>query len=486
MDERARQRQFEDQFLAQLRARALALSRGGLPADHVMVEATSEGIEDVRDTLRRLEIFDRNALDTLPGTRAAQFKFQKSHLGGLLRSTLARLRARVLTPTEELVKAEPPGPIGREQVLAALARYQVLPAAQRPTGVVLASATGFSPEARRLVQQSGPPALVLMGLREDGGWDVDMPAALRNSAWGRIFDLETQDDRLKRVLHHLEQDSLTLDSRGMPMTELSQRVGLPLAQTELLVRQACRTQPRLMTVVHDGQVHVARSPLEMTEGETMSIWARIRRLFGAKPSVAERVRQMTAQRVRLEQQRHELDRRVNAMEEQEREIVKTGAAAKTDAERKQAAGKLVRVRRELGRVRSQANIFTQQIDIIGTHIHHMTLAEQGRRMSLPKAEELTKQAAEAEGMIAELSANADLARGIEVTGETPLMAEEELAIMEEFKQMAASEASEPTKADDAARSPAERASQGSGVKPPASSAPAPASKPRESARPELG
>ncbi|HMQ15344.1 MAG TPA: hypothetical protein PKC49_05160, partial [Phycisphaerae bacterium] len=277
--------------------------------------------------------------------------------------------------------------------------------------------------------------------------------------------------------------ALALDSRGIPLHELSRRAGLPLAQTELLVRQACRTQPRLMTVVHDGQIHVARSPLEQTEGETMSIWARIRRLFGAKPSVAEQVRQMTAQRVRLEQQRHELDGRINALEGQEREIVQTGAAAKTDVERKQAAGKLVRVRRELGRIRSQANIFTQQIDIIGTHIHHMTLAEQGRRMSLPKAEELTKQAAEAEGLIAELSANADLARSIEVTGESPLMAEEELAIMEEFKQAAASREAAP------ANEGAEPASKAPRVASPSAS-PAPdspaASKSRESAKPEMG
>ncbi|MBW7905654.1 MAG: hypothetical protein LC135_00905 [Phycisphaerae bacterium] len=485
MDERSRQHQFEEQFLAQLRARALALTRGLLPADIVLVEPTAEGIEDVRDTLRRLEVFDRGALDGMPGTRAAQFRFQKSHLGGLLRSTLVRMRARVLTPVEEFVRGQSPGPIGREQVLAALARYQVLPASERPTGVVLASATGFTPEARRMAEGGGPPTLVLMGLRPDGGWDVDMPAGLRSSAWARLFELETQDDRLRRVLHHLEQDALALDSRGIPLRELSQRAGLPLAQTELLVRQACRTQPRLMTVVHDGQLHVARSPLEQTEGETMSIWARIRRLFGAKPSVAEQVRQMTAQRVRLEQQRHELDGRIGALEAQEREIVQTGAAAKTDVERKQAAGKLVRVRRELGRIRSQANIFTQQIDIIGTHIHHMTLAEQGRRMSLPKAEELTRQAAEAEGLIAELSANADLARSIEVTGESPMMAEEELAIMEEFKQAAASQQSAP--AAQAAPAP-EAAKTPRTATPTASPAPAnpPGGKTRESAKPEVG
>jgi len=156
-----------------------------------------------------------------------------------------------------------------------------------------------------------------------------------------------------------------------------------------------------------------------------------------KPSVGEQVRTLTAQRVQIEQQRHEVDQRLAALEGEERESVEKGAAAKSDAERRQLAGKLVRTRRDLRRVRAQANVYSQQIDILGTHLHHLTLAEQGKRIELPRAEELTKEAAEAEQMMAELSANADLAAGLKLERSPPLMAEEEAAIMEEFKQAAA-------------------------------------------------
>ena len=242
-----------------------------------------------------------------------------------------------------------------------------------------------------------------------------------------------------------------------------------------------------MTVVHDGQTHVCRTPLA-EEGNTMSIWSRIRRLLRLKPTTAERVRELTAQRVQIEQQRFELDQKVNMLEADERQMIQQGAAAASDAERKQVAGKLMRTRRELRRHRAQTQLFTQQIDIIGTHIHHLTLAEQGKRLDLPKAEDLTREAAQAEQVVAEVAANADLAASIEVTGETPLMAEEEAAIFEEFKQVAASQAPTPAKTPEApAPEPATPASNEAPTRAAERTPPVPPRKEKgESAKPELG
>jgi len=487
MDEAARQRQFEDQFLAQLRARALVLTRGKLPADEVIIEPTPEGIDAVRAELSRLEVFDRRAIDRLAGTRSVELRFQKRVLGGLMRNTLARLRVRVLTGVEALLNGQPPQPMGREQVLDALARYDLLPRRQRPSAILLASPTGFTAEAKRLVDGSGPPTLILMGAREDGGWDTALPAAVAHSPWARLFELEGQDERLKRLLYHLEQSADLVDSRGISVRELADKLGLPRLETERLVRQACRTQPHLMTVVHDGRTHVCRTPLA-EEGEAMSMWSRIRRLLRLRPTPAERVRVLTMQRVRLEQQRFEADRKTDALEAEERTALQAGAKAASDAERRQIAARLVRVRRELKRHRAQAQLYTNQIDVIGTQIHHLTLTEQGKRVALPSAEELTAQAAEAEQVMAELAANAELANSIEVTGQTVAMADEMDSILEEFKQVAAESSPAP---EAPAREPAAAVPS-----PPLRDAPAPAretvargdaqrEKP-ESARPEIG
>jgi hypothetical protein len=444
MDEIGRQRQFEDQFLSQIRARASALTRGVLPADRVLFDRMPDGVDGVRAVLTRMEVFDRDLLQKLPGTQTLQMRFQRAVLGGLLRPTVSRVRAQVLSPTETLVAGAAPGPVDREHVLDALARYELLPKGERPTGVVFASPTGFSADAKSLVTTYGPPTVILMGGRADGGWDVTMPESVERSPWSKLFELESQDDLLNRMMHHLDQSEL-VDSRGISVAELSAKLGVDKARTEALVRRACRARSRLMTVVHEGQVHVCRTPLA-EEGNAMSMWSRIRRLLRLKPTVAERVRTLTAQRVKLEQQRHEIDRRVDALEAEEVHCVKQGAAATTAVEKKQLAAKMIRLRRDLGRQKAQAGMLTKQIDILGTHVHHMTLTERGKRMELPKAEELTQEAAQAEQMMAELTVNAELATGIELRGESAGTSDEEAAIMAEFEAAASAAANLPSQA----------------------------------------
>lgn len=456
MDERSRHREFEERFIQQLRARALALTQTRFTADGVRIEPTPEGADSLRAELSRLEIYDRNALETLPGSHSMQLRFQRKLLGGLVTNTVSRMRVRVLAPIEMLISGSAAGPVGRDDVLNALARYPLLPARERPTSVVLASATGFSDEAKRLVGM-GPPTLILMGGRDDGGWDVTLPDAVKKSPWAKLFELESDDARLNRLMRHLESDSHTLETRGLPIDGVAEKLGVGKLEAERLVRQASRRESRLFTVVHDGEVHLCRTPFG-DEGNTMSLWSRIRKLLRMKPTAAERVRELTAQRVRLEQQRHDIDQRMDRFEADERTAIQEGAAAKSDAIRKQIAGKLLRTRKELTRLRAQAQLFTNQIDVIGTQIHHLTLTEQGRRVSLPSAEDLTSQAAEAEHMMAEFSANAELAQQIEVTGETPALADEEAAIFEEFRQAAEQEA--PAKAEPQAPQPAARESAG--------------------------
>ncbi|TWT45726.1 hypothetical protein RAS1_21550 [Phycisphaerae bacterium RAS1] len=439
MDERSRHRDFESRFLQQLRTRAQLLTRGVLPADRVEIEGSPDGVEAVRASLRRLDVLDRNLADDLPGALALQLRFSRRVLGGLMRFSVSRLRGRIIAPVDAMLNGKGAGPVGREEVLDALARYELLPSHVRPSAVVFGSATGFNAAAKALVSSTTGIKLILIGGRDDGGWEVTLPESVEKSPWKTLFEFETQDERLRRLNKHLDERGDLLDSRGVPLAELSEKLGLPEPITEALVRKACRADSRLMTINVGGSLHVCRSPLE-DEVSTMSLWSRIRRLLRLKPSVAERVRTLTEQRVKLESGRSSVDRKVDALEGEERAALEQGAAAGSDAVKKQIAGKLVRVRRELKRARTQAQMYSQQIDVIGTHIHHLTLKEQGRRMELPKAEDLTREAAEAERVISELSVNADLARSIEVSAETPMMADEEAAIMAEFEQAATKKA----------------------------------------------
>lgn len=439
MDERTRQRQFEEQFLSQLRNRAGFMVKTMLRDGQAVLETVDDGVQQLEGAMRRHELFDRRLIDEMPGARAAQIRFQKNRVGGLFKQTIGRLRAMVLAPPELLLKNERPAAVGRDQVLAALARYQLLPTASRPTSVLLASATGFSEAARALVHSTNEPRLILMSGRDDGGWDVEMPEATRRSPWARLFEFETQDELFKRLMHHLEQSAHQLDSSGIALPALAQKLGLPLDKTDALVRRACRSQPRLMTVLHDGTVHLCRTPV-LDEESPMKLWSRIRRWLRMKPTVAEQVREMTIARVRLEQQRAELDQKLATLQTEERQAREQGTSATSDNERKHVAARIVRVGREQKRLAAQANVITQQIDVLGTRLHNLTLMQQGRSVALPSPQELAKEAAEAEQVVAQLSTSADLAASVEVGAMSSALAAEEAAVFDELKALSESRA----------------------------------------------
>ncbi len=488
MDEAARQRGFEQQFLQQLRARAQALTASGRPADRVEIAGVPDGRDTVVDQLRRLEIYDRDALQQTPGRDALQLTFKRSRLGGLYHEPVSRLRAQTLIDARLLHRDGTREPIGREQVLDTLARYTLMPSKKRPTAVVLASPTGFTAEAKALVENAAPPTMILMGGRADGGWDVSAPQRVLSGPWATLFEFESQDERLERLKRHLSETGMELDSRGVAVATLAERLGVSAKEAETLVRKACRQDPRLMTVVHDGTMRVCRSPLA-DEGDPMSFWTRIKRMFGAKPTAAETVRGLTAQRVRLEQERHDVDQQVDALETQERDLLQRGAAATSDAEKKQLANKLLRVRGELKRQRTRAQVFSQQIDVIGAQIHHTTLTEQTKQVSLPSSEELAQQAAQAEASLSDLAASAEIANSFEVGAETPMQSEAQDEIFAEFEQVrertAAGSQSGSTAAE---RSRAESAPAADSAEsaPEHASAPPPLPADRSKARPETG
>ena len=80
MDERKSQREFEDQFLGQLRARAIALAGTKLPADDVIAEATDEGVDSARAELSRLASTTRTCLKRFPVCPVCNFAFRRRSL----------------------------------------------------------------------------------------------------------------------------------------------------------------------------------------------------------------------------------------------------------------------------------------------------------------------------------------------------------------------------------------------------------------------
>lgn len=451
MDERDRQRAFESRFLQQVEQRVRLMAGKSLPGKGIEVMPMPDGADAVRAALQRLAVDDwRGQMESLPGTRALQVGFRQGLLDSLSGKPRQRLRAQVLAPIAEILRGDSIGPLGRDAVLDAVARYEVLAQRAKPSVVVLGSATGFNDSARALVDQAGPPALVLVGGREDGGWDIHMSAALRKSGWAPVFSFETADERLKRLQYHLDRSGFALETSGVSLSELAEQVGLSQAEIERVVQQACRADSRLMIVRQDGQPRLCRSPMA-DEGRSMSVWSRIRRWLGFQPSIAERVREMTQQRVALEGQRSDIDKKVAEFEKQEREGLQAITAEPRVEAKKQIAARVARTQRELKRHRAQAQVFTDQIEVLGTHIYHLTLKAQGKKLNLPTAEELAQEAAQAEQVMVEVSANADLARSIEVGATSPTLDAEVDDILKQAEEFAGAAAKEAPSAAGAER-----------------------------------
>jgi hypothetical protein len=103
------------------------------------------------------------------------------------------------------------------------------------------------------------------------------------------------------------------------------------------------------------------------------------------------------------------------------------------------------LRKDIARQNTAANMLNQQVNIISTDIHNLTLIQQGQVAHLPATEELTQNAVRAEEMLETLRADADLVSSLETGIADVATTNEELAILKEFEQPSP-EAAEPPRA----------------------------------------
>jgi hypothetical protein len=90
-------------------------------------------------------------------------------------------------------------------------------------------------------------------------------------------------------------------------------------------------------------------------------------------------------------------------------------------------------------------VLGQQVDVISTHVHNLTLIQQGKAAKLPTHEELTQDAVRAEEMLERLTADAELATGLDAGAMGSSLSAEEAAILAELE--GSSEVSAPEEKD---------------------------------------
>ncbi|HOW18861.1 MAG TPA: hypothetical protein PLC79_07475, partial [Phycisphaerae bacterium] len=146
-----------------------------------------------------------------------------------------------------------------------------------------------------------------------------------------------------------------------------------------------------------------------------------------------------------------------------------GRQNKSEVVRRRVASQLAQHRRDMSRLNTTANMLNQQINVISTHIHNLTLIQQGQMAQLPATEELTQDAVRAEEMLEQLKADVDLVSTLDTGISNVLATQDELDILREFEEAdraeqqkteAAKATPEPKQAAPQAESPSKQRERG--------------------------
>jgi hypothetical protein len=281
-----------------------------------------------------------------------------------------------------------------------------------------------------------------------------------------LFDPEAASHKLARVRKEIEERSADLLTGGIAAAALAARLELPERVVAEAFAQAAIGDPELRVTRRSGEVLLYRgAPLHRQENQAMSVVDRIRQLFSSAGNESRKINELAERRAALSQRRDRIYEDIAKLERRESDLLHEGRTNASAVAKRRLAAQLAQLRKDIARQNTTAAMLNQQINIISTDIHNLTLIQQGQVAQLPDTDELTQNAVRAEEMLETLKANADLISGLETGMAETTTSADELAILKEFEQPAP--ASEPPSR--VARSvPNERVAESGGFRAPES------------------
>ena len=181
----------------------------------------------------------------------------------------------------------------------------------------------------------------------------------------------------------------------------------------------------------------------------MSFVDKIKEMFAREGDEVAKINLLSERRAALAQRRDRLYEEIGKLEEKEAELVTQGRENKSTVVRRRLVAQVAQLRKDIARQNTTAKMLNQQINIISTDIHNLTLIQQGQMASLPDSEELTENAVQAEEMLETLKADADLVESLETGIGDVLTSDEERDILAEFE--------DPSRVEEAKTKPAQAA-----------------------------
>ncbi len=455
--------QYETEFLSGVEANLGAAKRKYLRGSSWQRSQHDEG-DRLRALMAKNRNYDRELLKTLPANRRiALHGYERRFLFWKRRTGVAV--ASVLSPLSHFAdpgSSEPP-PIGLGELSD---HVRKLVADERVPHIIgVCSTTGFSQEARAASLSAGDVTVVLIEPDGCGGWKTTGGGENVDPRLLKIFDPEGAKQKLERVRDGIEARSADLLTGGLSVSSVARETGLPEEVVRAGFQQVADAEPELRLTRKEGEFLLFRgAPVHRQERHSMNVIDRIKQLFSGEGDDAEKINLLAERRAALAQRRDRIYEDIGKLEKKEATLLEEGKAATSQVPRRRIAAQLAQMRKDISRQNTTAAMLNQQINIISTDIHNLTLIQQGEAAKLPDTTELTEHAVAAEEMLETLQADAEMVGGLETGMEQALMSEDELAILREFEGPAAAPV-EPDKAAPTAEEPASTAAADSAMPP---------------------
>lgn len=397
----------------------------------------------LRAAMARKRMDDRELLKRLPHNRRVAIHGSERRWWFWTRKTGVAI-ASVIAPLEHLLSPEsataPPVTLGE---LADHVR-RLVGEAKVPHLVGVCSPSGFAPDALEARLDLPHVTLVLVEPREGGGWKVRSAQEKLPEEILRLFDPEELSRKLTRVQKEIEDHRAELLTGSLSARAIAERVGLSERVVAWAFEQTAAADPEIRLTRRAGEVLLYRgAPTRTKETGSMNVVERIRQLFSKEGDEAQKINLLSERRAALARQRDRIYEDIGKLEKREGDLLNEGRGTESSVARRRLAAQLAQLRKDIARQNTAASMLNQQVNIISTDIHNLTLIQQGQAAQLPATEELTQNAVRAEEMLETLKADADLVSSLETGIADVATTDEELAILKEFEQPSAEIAEAP-------------------------------------------
>lgn len=383
---------------------------------------------------------DRAALKALPCNRRVVLRgFERRFIFGKRATGVAI--ASVLSPMEHFAadNAADAPPIGLGELADHVRR--LTGDAKTPHVVGVCSPTGFTREVHNSGLDFPNVTLVLIEPDGGGGWKVSSPAGAVDARVLAIFDPEGARQKIDRAKRVVEEASADLLMGSLSLDQVVERTALPEAVAKAAMEEIVKTDPELKLARKDGTFLLYRGAAAMPgEKSSVSMIERIKQLFSREGDDKQKINLLAERRAALTQRRDRIYDDIAKLEKKEDELMGQGRAASSALPQRRIAAQVAQLRKDILRVNTSLGMLNQQINIISTDIHNLTLIQQGQIAKLPDSQELTEHAVAAEEMLETLKADADLVASLEAGMSDAVMSDEEQDILKEFQEASSSRA----------------------------------------------